>query len=1020
MFFILTVNIFFVFPIMAKDKKNIINRTNQIIIKLKNTVSENQFKNKLARASFAKIKKINFHRKFQTDKFIIKLDEMKTYNEIMSIIEELKNEFDIEYAEPDRIAKITLIPNDTLYNNQWHYKTPSDALAGVNLPPAWDITTGANIVVAVLDTGILSHTDLSSSKILPGYDMITNLTVANDSNERDSNPYDPGDWCTAAEKNTSGHPCHDSNCAPNCVDLTSSSWHGLHVTGTIAADTNNNKGVSGVNWNARILPVRVMGKAGIGYSSDIADGIIWAAGGSVWGVPQNQYPARIINMSLSGDGSCPQDIQNAINYAVSQGAAVVVAAGNENDNTHLYFPANCNGVITVAALGKNGDLASYSNYGSNVFISAGGGDGSDWIYSLGNTGTTSPGSDTYYGMKGTSMATPHVSGIISLMLSLKPQLTLNEIKYNLQKTARTFPSPSFCASYGCCGYGIADAYNALYNLIISISSSTPNSSKNNTAVNVSVFGKGFLSQAQVKLKRTGYPDINCTNTTVVNLNRIDCTFNLTGISTGTYDLYVQNQDGSSATLSNYFTITGLNITQINPLSGYNNQSINVSFTGENFVFPFTAKLSKQGYPDINCTNPVFNNPNSVSCTFNLTGAFSGYRNIIFINGDGSVLTLTDAFNILNENLAINSINPSSGYNDTTLNISIYGTGFLSTSTAKLSKYPYPDINCNLTVLSSTYSICNVDLRGLWSGIKDLVFVSGSQTTTLSNIFNIMNSTLSISNLNPVSCYNNNSSCQITVYGKGFLPTSLLKLVKSGFQDISPASFEIKSSTYIISIFNLSNQPAGKRDVYVYNDINSYATKIDGFNIIDVLGSPFINYIHPQSSFNNENPIVHIYGENFINGLSIILKRDGEDEISVSNFEIISSTYIMNVILPLKNKTPGLWNIKITNPDGKSYEYSSFNLLESKSEVKVYNPIIDSTNPKSIITFKTSKTQRIRIEIYNSRGKIIRNIEFQSQEGFNQIEFDGKDNYGNKLPSGVYIIKIEKEEGVEYKRVVIVR
>ena len=193
----------------------------------------------------------------------------------------------VEYAEPDRIMRRTLTPNDTRYNEQWHY---FEAAGGINAPPAWDKSTGAGVVTAVIDTGYRPHADLAGN-ILPGYDFISDTFVANDGNGRDSDASDPGDWINAGE------------CGPgDPAAFESSSWHGTHVAGTIAALTNNASGVAGIAFNAKVVPARVLGKCG-GYTSDIADAIVWTSGGSVSGVPANANPAKVLNISLGGGGS---------------------------------------------------------------------------------------------------------------------------------------------------------------------------------------------------------------------------------------------------------------------------------------------------------------------------------------------------------------------------------------------------------------------------------------------------------------------------------------------------------------------------------------------------------------------------------------------------------------------------------------------------------------------------------------------------------------------------------------------
>ena len=351
---------------------------------------------------------------------------------------------DVEYAEPDRILRPLFTPNDTYYASQWHYY---ESTAGLNLPAAWDLSTGTGIVVAVIDTGYRPHADLAAN-IVPGYDFITDTAVSNDGNGRDADASDPGDAIVAGECG-SGYPTQDQ----------SSSWHGTHVAGTIAAVTNNGTGVAGVAFGAKVQPVRVLGKCG-GYTSDIADAIIWASGGTVSGVPANATPARVLNLSLGGSGTCDTTTQNAINSARSRNAVVVVAAGNSNANAANYSPASCTGIVTVAAVNRSGGRAYYSNYGSVVEVAAPGGDmtsaAANGILSTLNAGTTTPGADVYAYYQGTSMATPHVAGVVALMLAKNASLTPDQVITMLQSTARAFPAT--CSQ---CGAGIVDAAAAV-------------------------------------------------------------------------------------------------------------------------------------------------------------------------------------------------------------------------------------------------------------------------------------------------------------------------------------------------------------------------------------------------------------------------------------------------------------------------------------------------------------------------------------------------------------------------------
>jgi serine protease len=374
---------------------------------------------------------------------VMKLDRRVSVDEAAAMAREIMAaDADVLYAEPDRLMTIQMTPNDSRYGEQWHY---FEATGGLNLPTAWDKSTGTGVVVAVLDTGYRPHADLAAN-ILPGYDFIGDLAVANDGNGRDADASDPGDGVAAGECGT-GSPAQGS------------SWHGTHVAGTIAAVTNNGTGVVGVAFGAKVVPVRVLGKCG-GYTSDIADGIIWASGGTVSGVPANANPAKVINMSLGGGGTCGTTTQNAINSARLRGTVVVVAAGNNNANAGSYTPASCAGVVTVAATNRSGGRSYFSNYGTVVDVAAPGGDmrtaASNGVLSTLNSGAAGPGADTYEFYQGTSMASPHVAGVAALMLAKNGALTPDDVESRLKSSARAFPAT--CSQ---CGTGIVDANAAV-------------------------------------------------------------------------------------------------------------------------------------------------------------------------------------------------------------------------------------------------------------------------------------------------------------------------------------------------------------------------------------------------------------------------------------------------------------------------------------------------------------------------------------------------------------------------------
>ncbi len=345
---------------------------------------------------------------------------------------------EVQYADPVRRAWASAAPNDPLYARQWSLNDP---LTGINAETAWTLQpSAANVTVAVVDTGILPHPDLVG-RVLPGYDFISDPGRARDGDARDPNPRDEGDWSDG-----------------ECGVTQNSFFHGLFVAGQIAANTNNGIGIAGVAGGVNILPVRTLGLCG-GTFEDVLEGMMWASGVKIAGVPPNTTPAKVINMSLGGFGLCDQSIQEAIDDALAHGAVVVASAGNETMDVASFSPANCSGVIAVAAHSVDGDLTSYSNYGRRIDVSAPGGDlpVTDLIVSLGNDGKTVPGNPTYIAARGTSFSAPLVSGTAALMLARDPLLTGGRVLDVITGTSRGFPPGTICTLPNLCGAGMLDA-----------------------------------------------------------------------------------------------------------------------------------------------------------------------------------------------------------------------------------------------------------------------------------------------------------------------------------------------------------------------------------------------------------------------------------------------------------------------------------------------------------------------------------------------------------------------------------
>ena len=374
----------------------------------------------------------------------------------------LKADADVEYAVPNGRMRATTAPNDPLYaaaalgvrpkgpdSGQWYLRAPAGAVvSSLNIEAAWLRTTGsANIVVAVLDTGVrMDHPDFAG-RLLPGYDFVSNATVANDNDGWDADPSDPGDWISRADAATTTF----SGCA-----VQNSSWHGTGTASLVGARANDSVGMAGTAPTAGLLPVRVLGKC-FGSEADIQAGMLWAVGIHVDGVPDNPNPARVLNMSLGGcppTGACTCDAayQDTVNQVLAKGAVIVVAAGNSSGGP-VEMPGNCAGVITVAAIRHVGTKVGFSSLGPEVSISAPGGNcvntaaGSPCLYPVlaaTNTGTTAPAASAWFDSFafefGTSLSAPLVAGTAALMLSQQPTLTPAELRARLMASAGRFPT----------------------------------------------------------------------------------------------------------------------------------------------------------------------------------------------------------------------------------------------------------------------------------------------------------------------------------------------------------------------------------------------------------------------------------------------------------------------------------------------------------------------------------------------------------------------------------------------------
>lgn len=407
-----------------------------------------------ATANQASLVKFNFDNAFQKAASTLSpsLEELRQQNpesyklyKTLQEIKKMQRDDTVEYASPNFIRKAMFTPNDEFFNLQWHYPA-------MNLPQAWDITTGhsafGDVIVAVIDTGVvLSHPELDD-QLVPGFDFISDISNALDGDGIDNNPDDPGD----------------------STILGQSSWHGTHVAGTIAAESDNTIGIAGVSFGAKIMPLRALGAQG-GSSFDIVQALRFAAGLSNNSGTVPAQPADIINLSLGGPGS--SQFEAALYQELFElGIIVVAAAGNENTSA-LSFPASYPGVISVAALDAANQRAPYSNFGTQIDIAAPGGnqaadltgdgfgDGilSTFINDNGNDGAGERLATINF-LQGTSMASPHIAGMFALMKAVHSELTAQQAD-TLLKAGSLTREAGTAGRDDVFGHGIADAFLAV-------------------------------------------------------------------------------------------------------------------------------------------------------------------------------------------------------------------------------------------------------------------------------------------------------------------------------------------------------------------------------------------------------------------------------------------------------------------------------------------------------------------------------------------------------------------------------
>jgi serine protease len=432
-------------------------------------------------------------------------------SDVGAALKSLRADPAVRFADVDQRRMAHALPNDPLFaaslnaTGQWYMMTPSSATptsdaAATDVVSAWAITTGSSgTVIADVDTGVrFDHPDLGRAglggRLLPGYDFVGGdlsstgvvlgtYLIANDGDGWDPDPSDPGDWINSTDQSNALFPSTD-------CPIQDSSWHGTRVMGILGALTDNDVGIAGMTWQPFLLPVRALGKCG-GYDSDIITGMQWAAGMSVTGVPDNPYPAAIINLSLGGAGACPSDYSAVVGTLTGMGVLIIASAGNGSvppATAAVDAPANCPGVLGVAGLRNIGTKVGYSSLGPEVGVAAPAGNCVNSsgaclrsIDTTSNTGLTVPADSTYTNEinpnLGTSFSAPIVAGIAALMRAANANLTPAQLIARIEASAVAFPQPAGlpvcpntdpnsgeCAcpnDHSECGAGMVNALNAV-------------------------------------------------------------------------------------------------------------------------------------------------------------------------------------------------------------------------------------------------------------------------------------------------------------------------------------------------------------------------------------------------------------------------------------------------------------------------------------------------------------------------------------------------------------------------------
>ncbi len=496
---------------------------NQVVVKIKDNIDVSKISEPLSKQKIANIEQS------ETDDnlYIINIT-----GDVNKTIAEYKKDPSIEYAEPNYIATLALIPNDPNFTSQYHHTNLQNNLS-------WNFTTGSSsIKIAIIDTGVQwDHPDLSAN--------IWNNTAENCTNSIDDDSNGKIDDCRGWDfVNNDSNPTDDHG-------------HGTHVAGIAAATGNNSINVAGVCWNCTIMPVKAFNSGGSGTYTDIADALHYAADNG----------AKIISMSFTGPDA--STLSDAIKYAYSKNATLIAAAGNSNTNSKSSsYPAAYDEVIAVGSTDSSDTKSSFSNYGSWVDVSA---PGSSILSTYINNATTT--------LSGTSMATPIISGIVGLILSKNSTFKQDQVRTLLRSTIDPISSPTVYI-----GTGRVNSFKAVSrnsSLIVNFKSEIDDKTlTGNAVINGTVNGTYFVNSS-LYYGSGVYPSsfilINNNATNVTN-NSIT-QWNTASVVDGSYALRLEGNDSFN---QSFFDITFVivdnmpKVTIFSPVNGSTYTSVNVT------------------------------------------------------------------------------------------------------------------------------------------------------------------------------------------------------------------------------------------------------------------------------------------------------------------------------------------------------------------------------------------------------------------------------------------------------------